>query len=86
MPALCSVASSGSNPPCTVPEDVSTIEGVDGRVVVHSGPVLAEDSLPAAEQRLVLDGKRTDLLGIVKGTQKLHQIPLVLAEEQSKKI
>lgn len=40
--------------PCTVPEDISAIEGVDRYILLHFARIVAEDRLPAAEQHLVL--------------------------------
>lgn len=41
--------------PCTVPEDVSTIEGVDRYILLHFACIVSKDRLPTAEQHLVLE-------------------------------
>lgn len=43
--------------PCAVPENVSTIEGVDWYILLESVRVVTKDRLPAAVQDLVLQEK-----------------------------
>lgn len=40
--------------PCTVPEDISAIKGVDGGIFFHLAFRLTEQRLPVAKQHLVL--------------------------------
>lgn len=48
---------SGRDSPCAVPENVSTVEGVDWYVLFESVRVVTEDRLPAVVQDLVLQEK-----------------------------
>lgn len=48
---------SGRDSPCAVPENVSTVEGVDWYVLLECVGVVTEDRLPAAVQDLVLQEK-----------------------------
>ena len=42
--------------PCTVPDDISTVERVDWYIVQHFARVVSKHRLPTAEQHLVLKG------------------------------
>lgn len=42
--------------PCAVPENVSTIEGVDWYILPYFARIVTKDRLPASEQHLVLQG------------------------------
>lgn len=41
--------------PCTIPEDISAIKGVDRCVLPHFAGIVTKDRLPTAKQHLVLE-------------------------------
>lgn len=60
---------SWTDSPCTIPENISTIEGVDWYILQNFACVITKHRFPASEQHLVLKGRQGDLESLNIHTQ-----------------